>query len=494
MIKRLFKSIIALLLYLFVAAPSPASASPAWVGQRPHLPDAYVGIGMAEKKKGSDDYRQRARSDALFDLSQEISVAVSGTFIENIVEKTGLTAEEVRSQIRISSQARISGHELVDEWEDRNTYWVYYRLSRQRYHEALERGRAAALRAAADMWQRATAAGDNHQIVSALRFDYQALQQLADYMGDPLEIERDGRPLPLVNAIYAHLQRLLAAVRLVPRQNPLPVLVGQAIPGTLSVAVTYSPEGGDPKAIAQLPVRFAFPWRPGQPAEIRNTDPGGIAHCGVGIAASVDNGMGVRVAVDVETLFPDPGVILAALLDRLGRPQTTIRLQTHSDRDAYLWHNEFQDRRVIILSAYQADGQAELWPKYADEIMQLLKRLGAQVVVPSPSNWPAEQIMAFEPQHPWPEKALADIDTLILVTARGRLNHRENAKNPFGEDIQFAGEFQAVVRKQGAVTFSDRYRAMSGWNPLGARMCMEVTALNAFKRWKIRYLHHLQNH
>jgi hypothetical protein len=89
---------------------------------------------------------------------------------------------------------------------------------------------------------------------------------------------------------------------------------------------------------------------------------------------------------------------------------------------------------------------------------------------------------------------LADIDTLILVTARGRLNRRENAKNPFGEDIQFAGEFQAVVRKQGAVTFSDRYRAMSGWNPLGARMCMEVTALNAFKRWKIRYLHHLQNH
>lgn len=476
----------------FLASSCLAAGQPEWVQQRPILADYYVGIGMAEKKGDVEDYRHRAKGDALFDLVQEISVAVSGIYIEKMIEKTGLSEQEVRSEIKLSSQARIGDHEMVAQWEDRSTLWVYYRLSKERYRQTLDHSRQAAMRAATDMWKKALAASESQQIVSALRFDCQALQQIAEFIADPLEIELDGRPQSLVNEIYAHMQRLLSNIRLSPRQANFPVLVGQASPELLPVSATFAADGREPVAIIQLPIRFAFSFRPGSPAETRYSDSEGMAGCSVGTVMAAEDGMEVKVAVDGETLFPSPGIILSALLGRLGWPQTTVRLQVFNDREDYLWHREFQDRKVTILSAYQVQGQIESWPKIYDEVLQLLKGLGAHVIAP-PSMVPGESIieLARQMQSPLKASALTDTEIIIILTAQGKLNRRENLKNPAGEDIQFAGEFFTLVQKQGTTTFSDRYQAMSGWNPVGAQMCMEVAALHAFKRWKTRYLEHL---
>jgi hypothetical protein len=469
MIKR-FPILILLQLLWFFSAATCLAAQPIWVRQRPNLPDHYVGIGMVAKKDGPQDYRQRVRANALFDLSQEISVAVAGTFVQKIVEKTGLSEQTVRSEIRLSSQARISGYELVDQWEARGVYWVYYRLSRQRFHKELDRSRAAALRSATDMWRRAVAAGDNRQIVSALRFDYEALQKIVDFLGDPLEIEVEGRLRPLVNEIYTHLQGLLAAMHLSSRQSSFPFLVGQTTPDVLPVLATFIPKNHDPVAVAQLPLRFTFPWRPDKPAEIRYSDTKGIARCSIDGAKAGDDGMDLAISVDAKTLFPSPGVFLRALLGRLGWPRTSIRLKAFHEREDYLWHREFQGRKVAVLTAFQVDGQTGEWPKFFDEMGQHLSGLGAKVLSPASGLSSAQVIqMARQPDSLRSSGTLAKIEIVMVMTAHGKLNRRENKQNPFGEDVQFAGELRSVVQKRGAVTFSDRYRAMSGWNPMGAK-------------------------
>lgn len=485
-----FKILVLLQLVLLLAFLICQGATiPEWVNQRPRLPDYYVGIGMSAKKD-IKDYRTRAKSDALLDLAQEISVAVSGTFVENIVEKTGLSEAMVRSEIRLSSKAHIGDHELVDQWEDNEAYWVYYRLSKERYRQLRDRSRSTASKLAADMFRRALMADDNHQIVSALRFDYEALQQLSDFLGESIEVDLNGRTVPLGNAVYAHLQGLMTAIRLSSGRPALPVLIGAPHSGHLAVVASAATDGQKQAGIAKLPLTFSFPWR--STKATRYTDQSGKAACEIGSVQTVENELAVAASIDIDTLFPKATVVLKALLERLSQPQIRIGLMPITDPKEYLWRHEFQDCKVAVLSAYQVNGKAEPWSKLYDEISQHLKSIGANIISP-PAALSVEKIIELSRQ---PEKvnqieAFKGIKIVIIVTALGKLNQRETPKNPFGEDVQFAGEFCNIVQREGAVTFSDRYRAMTGFNPLGEIMCMEVTALNVFKRWQARYLEHL---
>jgi hypothetical protein len=461
---------------------------PKWVNQRPRMPGYYVGIGMS--KKGVEDYQTRAKSDALLDLSQEISVAVSGTFVQNIVEKTGLSEAMVRSEIKLSSKAHISEHQRVDQWEDDDVYWVYYRLSKRRYRQIRDHNRSTASKLAADMFKRALSADDDHKIVSALRFDYEALQQLSDYLGESIEADINGRTLLLGNAIYAHLQDLMTAIRLSSGRPALPVLVGATHSEQVAVIANAATDDQKQVGIAKLPLTFSFPWR--SKHATRYTDQSGRAVCELGSVPAAENGLAVAVSIDINTLFPEANIILEALLKRVSQPQLTIGLLAVADRQEYLWRHEFQGCKVTVLAAYQVNGKAEPWPKLYDEMIQHLKRIGANIISP-PTTLFAEKIieLASQPEKVSQFKAFETTEVIIIVTAQGKLNQRENLKNPLGQDVQFAGKFSNIVQRESALAFSDRYQAMTGFNPMGEIMCMEVTALNVFKRWKRRYLEHL---
>ena len=106
---------------------------------------------MAEKEAEPDDYREQAKSAALFDLASQISVDIAGSFVDVAVERTGLSEQEVRMEISASSQARLTGHEMVDEWETNKAYGVYYRLSKEKYHRQIDLERETVTAAAADM-------------------------------------------------------------------------------------------------------------------------------------------------------------------------------------------------------------------------------------------------------------------------------------------------------------------------------------------------------
>ena len=84
------------------------------------------------------------------------------------------------------------------------------------------------------------------------------------------------------------------------------------------------------------------------------------------------------------------------------------------------------------------------------------------------------------------------MDLIFIMVAKGRLNKRENANNPFGEDVQFAGEIRTIVLRTGKVHFSDQYRGATGWNPMGEEMCMDVLAIHVFKRWQAKYAKYIE--
>ena len=110
-----------------------AKTMPDWVKSRPIDKNYYIGIGVAKKSKKNKDYIQYAKDSALKNLASEISVNISGEVISKVMEKNGINKEELISNIKTSTQAKLQGYELVGTWEDKNNYWVYYHLSKEKY-------------------------------------------------------------------------------------------------------------------------------------------------------------------------------------------------------------------------------------------------------------------------------------------------------------------------------------------------------------------------
>ena len=199
--------------------------------------------------------------------------------------------------------------------------------------------------------------------------------------------------------------------------------------------------------------------------------------------------------VDVDALCPakDTRGFFRALIDKLTIPETSLAITTFEDKETFLWHREFEGKNVLILSAYQSKETRAKWTKIRDELLMFVKGHGVNIKqIPEEADFQNTIRLSEDPTAEWHVDALKNVDLVFVMVAVGKFNKRENAQNPFGEDVQFAGDIRTSVHKSGKMYFSDQYKGATGWNPMGADMCMDVLALHVFKRWKLRYMKQLQ--
>src|SRR5258708_18589169 len=93
-----------------------------------------MGIGHAIKD-GQNNYIQEAKKSALEDLVSEIKVNISSTSVLNQLDNGKEFQEKYEQMIKTTATDDIEEFEQVDVWQDIKNYWVYYRLSKQRYKE-----------------------------------------------------------------------------------------------------------------------------------------------------------------------------------------------------------------------------------------------------------------------------------------------------------------------------------------------------------------------
>ena len=465
-----------------------------WVSHRPIDPGYYIGIGSCEKKDNADDYRLVAENEALFDLSSEISVNISGAFMEKTMERTGLSEQDIRMEIQTTSKAHLQGHQMVDEWQDRKRYWVYFKLSKKEYAQIRKKEREKAREASLDMLQKASAEKERGQLVSALRFYFEALSRIQHFIGDNLQANLRGKEVFLYNEIYVGIQRIMADSSLSPDRERMPGLIDRPLAEPLVVRGMVKKTDGGKSIIAGMPVRYAAPWREQDPYYATSTDENGIARYTIPMVTAADHGQSVRVVMDVDSLAPEvkPGAFFYAILSKVNIPQTSIVLNIYSDEGTFQQRSEFEGRKVVVLSAYATGESTSQWAKIHDEVTNFIQEMGGTSV--QANNMPgAAQIVQFSqtPGQPWDIALPASVDLVFVMAARGKLTTRENADNPLGEDVRFAGEIRTVVQKNGKPYFQDRYKGAGGWNPMGEEMAMDVLALHVFKRWKAKYYQNL---
>ena len=134
-----------IVIFLILAGCSPSvtktgqksdlqNARPGWLSAKPQTGAYYVGIGHSTKG-GTNNYVQEAKKSSLEDLVSEIKVNISSTSVLTQIDENKEFRDKYEQMIQTTAADEIEEFEAVDSWEDDKNYWVYYRLSKQRYRE-----------------------------------------------------------------------------------------------------------------------------------------------------------------------------------------------------------------------------------------------------------------------------------------------------------------------------------------------------------------------
>ena len=279
-----------------------------WVNKRPVDNSYYIGIGMVQKYK-SENYAQSAKNNALNDLASEISINISSELVDIMIEKSGMNAEESRSEIQSQTKADLEEYELVDTWENDYEYWVYYRLSKAKYKANVELKRKNAISLSLDLYRKAKEKENNWNtkgstINAALEYYVNALKPLENYYGDPLKTSYNGHDIFLQNEIFSSLQWILSKLKLKAINPKLDVKVGNTLKNELQISASFT-DNGKTVIVTNLPVQFSFIKGDGELVETRKTDSKGTVN-GQIIAISPNQKIQmIRASLDLTNYFSE---------------------------------------------------------------------------------------------------------------------------------------------------------------------------------------------
>ena len=253
------------LLCLLAAACSPAvntslkndlqNTKPTWLSAKPDQSFYYIGIGHSTKT-GTNNFVQEAKKSALEDLVSEIKVNVSGTSVLSQIDANKEFQEKYEQIIKTTAADEIEEFEQVDSWQDDRNYWVYYRLSKQRYKEIKDEQKRNAVSIGLDFFTKAKQAERNNDPVLALGFYYQGFRAIEKYLAEPIRLEFEGKEILLTSEVIASMQMLLDKLEIAVTPSEVTLNRRMLIDDQSFTAKAY--DKASKKKIADLPLRATF--------------------------------------------------------------------------------------------------------------------------------------------------------------------------------------------------------------------------------------------
>jgi len=294
-----------LVIFLVFLGCSPAAKTsksdlqnlkPAWLSAKPVAAGYFVGIGHSVKD-GLNNYIQTAKSSALEDLVSEIKVNISSTSVLSQLDVNKEFQERYEQIIQTTAADEIEEFEQVDAWEDERNYWVYYRLSKQRYKEIKDQKKRNAVSAGLDFFTKARQAERNSEPVLALGFYYQGFRAVEKYLDEPIRLEFEGKEILLTNEIIASMQLLLDKmdITLEPRETVLNRRLAQSELPIIAKATDKNSK----KPISGLPLKAFFEKGSGDVFPNYKTDEVGRTKVLLTKISSRDMEQTVAVQVDI---------------------------------------------------------------------------------------------------------------------------------------------------------------------------------------------------
>jgi outer membrane lipopolysaccharide assembly protein LptE/RlpB len=328
------KYFIPLLVCLFACRPAANTTNqkentqtpkPSWLSAKPPQDTYYIGIGHSVKD-GTNNYVQEAKKSALEDLVSEIKVNVSSTSILSQIDANKEFQEKYEQIIRTTAADEIEEFEQAGAWEDDKNYWLYYRLSKQRYKEIKDEQKRNAVTLALDFFTKAKQSERANESVQALGFYFQGFKAIEKYLAEPIRLEFEGKEILLTNEIYASIQQLLDRIQLT--ADPSEISLNRRVAQndhTVTIKAFYKESK---KIIADLPLKAAFEKGAGDVFPDYKTTENGLAKILITKISSRDLEQTVGVKVNLLSFAgQNASDIYALVAKKLDVPKANIILK-----------------------------------------------------------------------------------------------------------------------------------------------------------------------
>jgi hypothetical protein len=237
---------------------APSTPAPEWMETYPASDAWYVGIAGVSWTGNESDDRAAAIAAARAELAAAISVTVEREI--EIVEEERQSGsrsylnKEVRQQLRESVKAGLKGVEIVDTWYNQERgYWVYARLSKERWEEQQKEEMINLRRRVEQMLSPMIASGDVPPF-SELRQMAKARKLLSDSVwGLLVSGEIDGRSGLLIDLIDQLVTERLDTLMISSEPGSVEAFYGDRAELTLEVRSFLADSPGSVPFLVMLP-------------------------------------------------------------------------------------------------------------------------------------------------------------------------------------------------------------------------------------------------
>jgi hypothetical protein len=255
----MMKLSIAVLLFFFSACHSArktegvvgsteAKVMPNWVNSRPTDDGYYVGIGYASKKSFPSDYLEAARKNALNNLAAEISVNISTESVLSQLESDNLYKEQFQQDIRVTVNEQIEGYDQVEAYETKESYWVYYHLSKADYLERKQKLLKDAVNQGKDFLLKARVYRNDGRFKEAAIAYISGIDKIKNYLDQSLETDVENQKVFLGNELFNGYRSLVNEIVIDSETEVFRVKMGDA------GIVKFTVKNGEGKLMLGVPV------------------------------------------------------------------------------------------------------------------------------------------------------------------------------------------------------------------------------------------------
>jgi len=298
---------------------------PNWIKNRPIDNDYYIGIGKANKKESKADYLEIAKNKALADMISEISVNISSNSVLYQIEDNKGLQETYQAKIKLAAKDYIEGYELVDTWENKEEYWIYYRLSKTEYKRKKQEILDRAINLSKDFYEKAKEAEKEYDINNALIYYIKSFDAIKKHIGEDLSVFTFEGKIYLDNAIYQSIQSILSRIVIVPEKEVfyLKSLSSKNDPVLVKVKLKTEQESQN---LSNVPIKFSY----ANYDEEVISNSSGIAECTKAYLLPKGKNQIVKAEFDIDKYFletTDDNLLKNIVLQNTIRPYSNIHIE-----------------------------------------------------------------------------------------------------------------------------------------------------------------------
>ncbi len=297
---------------------------PSWIQNRPISSTYYVGIGSATKTADMNQTQQTAKQNALSDMASDISVNISTNSLLSTFESNLNFSEDFTKTIKTQTEQDLEGYETVGNYEDGNSYWVYFRLSKTDYQRIKEERKSKAVTKALDLFDKGVTAEKTGDIHLALFNFIKALEPLKPYFTDPLLVQYQGKDIYLGNELFREITQVISSVRIVASNRQIKVKQGQLIPAGL---LEFKVSGQNGQPLNGITLSATFTEKPLRNSKVQ-TDNNGLASFMIDAIRSNRNIETLNTTLNLESIANEATTdyVIRKLFTRFRAPEATITI------------------------------------------------------------------------------------------------------------------------------------------------------------------------